>query len=163
MVTGRVSAVGEGVDSSWSGRRVLAGTGETGGFTERAAALTEDLIPVPDELDLTDAVALHTDGSTALGLVEKARILPGDWLPVEAAGGGAGSLLVQLAHAAGAKVIGAARGIQKLDAVRDLGAASVVDYSRPDWTEQVREATGGTGPDVGSTGSAVKSAGSRSR
>ncbi|MEQ4716574.1 alcohol dehydrogenase catalytic domain-containing protein [Nonomuraea sp. B19D2] len=65
MVAGRVSALGEGVDSSWSGRRVLAGTGETGGFAERAAALTEDLIPVPDELDLTDAVALHTDGAAA--------------------------------------------------------------------------------------------------
>ncbi|MCF6467053.1 NADPH:quinone reductase [Nonomuraea sp. MG754425] len=148
VVAGRVRALGQGVAASWSGRRVLAGTGETGGFAERAVALVENLIPVPDELDLTDAVALHPDGSTAAGLVEGARIRPGDWVLVEAAGGGVGSLLVQLAIAAGAKVVGAARGARKLDVVRELGAAAVVDYSEPGWTERVREATGGRGPDV---------------
>ncbi|MEV0235246.1 zinc-binding dehydrogenase [Nonomuraea sp. NPDC050786] len=148
MVAGRVSAVGEDADPSWFGQRVLAGTGETGGFAERAVAFTEDLIQIPEELELTDAVALHTDGSTALGLVEGARIRSGEWVLVEAAGGGVGSLLVQLAHAAGAKVVGAARGSRKLNMVRDLGAEAVVDYSDQDWTEQVLDATGGTGVDL---------------
>ena len=67
---------------------------------------------------------------------------------VLAVGGGLGILLVQLAHAAGARVIGAARGKRKLDLARELGAAAVVDYSEPDWAERVREATGGVGPDV---------------
>ncbi|MCF2527008.1 zinc-binding dehydrogenase [Yinghuangia soli] len=148
MVAGRVRAVGSGVDAAWLGQRVLAGTGTTGGFAERAVAAVEALIPVPDGLELTDAVALHTDGSTAVGLAEGARIKPGDWVLVEAAAGGLGSVLVQLAVAAGAHVIGAARGTRKLDAVRDLGAAVAVDYSEPGWTDRVREATGGAGPDV---------------
>lgn len=147
MVAGRVGAAGDGVDAEWVGRRVLAGTGETGGFAERAVADAGELIPVPDGLDLSTALALHTDGSTALGLVEGARVKPGDWVLVEAAAGGVGSILVQLAAAAGAHVVAAARGTRKLDAARALGAVAVVDYSEPGWAERVREVTGG-GPDV---------------
>ncbi|WP_201776414.1 zinc-binding dehydrogenase [Streptacidiphilus carbonis] len=90
----------------------------------------------------------HSDGSTATGLVEGARIGPGEWVLVEAAAGGVGSLLVQLAQAPGARVIGLARGARKLDLIRSLGAEAAVDYSAPDWTEQVLQATGGTGVDV---------------
>lgn len=148
MVAGRVSAAGDGTDPGWVGRRVLAGTGNTGGFAERAVVDAIELIPVPDRLDLSDAVALHTDGSTATGLVEGAQIKAGDWVLVEAAAGGVGSLLVQLAVTAGAHVVAAARGERKLDATRALGAEIAVDYSQPGWAEQVREATGGSGPDV---------------
>lgn len=147
-MAGRVSAVGAGVDPGWLGRRVLAGTGETGGFAERAVATVEDLFPVPDGLGLPEATALYSDGSTAQGLVENAGIGPGDWVLVEAAAGGVGNLLVQLARVAGARVVGAARGARKLDVVRELGADEVVDHSRPDWPERVLDATGGAGPDV---------------
>ncbi|MER6827369.1 zinc-binding dehydrogenase [Streptosporangium sp. NPDC000563] len=147
-VAGRVASLGKDVDPAWSGRRVLAGTGESGGFAERAVAAVGDLIPVPEELGLPEAVALHTDGGTALGLVEGARIRPGEWVLVEAAGGGVGSLLVQLARAAGAGVVAAARGARKLELARDLGAEVAIDYSDPGWTDRVREATGGAGPDV---------------
>ncbi|MFI7539515.1 zinc-binding dehydrogenase [Streptosporangium sp. NPDC049376] len=147
-VAGRVSSVGEGVDPSWSGRRVISDLGMTGGFAERAVADVGNLIPVPEELGLPEATALHTDGSTAFGLVEGAGILPGEWVLVEAAGGGVGTLLTQLARAAGARVVGAARGARKLDLVRELGADAVVDYSVPGWAEQVREVTGGAGPDL---------------
>ncbi|KAB2340526.1 zinc-binding dehydrogenase [Actinomadura rudentiformis] len=148
LVAGRVASLGEGVESSWLGRRVLADTGETGGFAERAVADVGELIPVPEGLGLPEAAALHTDGSTALGLVEAARVRSGEWVLVEAAAGGVGSMLVQLARLAGAKVVGAARGARKLDLVRELGAEAVVDYSEPDWTEQVLKATDGVGPDV---------------
>lgn len=67
---------------------------------------------------------------------------------MEAAGGGVGSLLVQLARAAGAKVVGAARGQSKLHLVRNLGADAVVDYSDTDWANQMLELTGGARPDV---------------
>ncbi|MGW0660934.1 alcohol dehydrogenase catalytic domain-containing protein [Streptodolium elevatio] len=72
MVAGRVSATGVGVAPDWVGRRVLAGTGGTGGFAERVAADASELITVPDALDLSGALALHTDGSTAAGLLEGA-------------------------------------------------------------------------------------------
>lgn len=148
LVAGLVSAVGEQVDPAWLGRRVVAGTGETGGFAERAVAPAGELFPVPDGLGLPEATALYSDGSTALGLAEGARIGPGDWVLVEAAAGGVGSLLVQLARATGARVVGAVRGARKLDVVRGLGADVVVDYSAPGWTDRVLEATGGAGPDV---------------
>lgn len=148
LVAGRVSAVGAEVDAAWLGRRVVADTGETGGFAERAVATVGELFPVPDGLGLAEATALYSDGSTALGLVEQARIAPGDRVLVEAAAGGVGTLLVQLARAAGARVVGAVRGRRKLDVVRELGADAVVDYSEPGWTGRVLEATGGAGPDV---------------
>ncbi|WP_438870697.1 zinc-binding dehydrogenase [Paractinoplanes ovalisporus] len=148
LVAGQVSAVGADVDSAWLGRRVVAGTGETGGFAERAVAQADALFPVPDDLGLQEAVALFSDGSTALGLVETAKVSPDEWVLVEAAAGGVGSLLVQLARAAGARVVGTARGGRKLDLIRTLGADAVVDYSEPDWTDRVLDATGGAGPDV---------------
>jgi NADPH2:quinone reductase len=148
LVAGLVSAVGTQVDPAWLGRRVVASTGKTGGFAERAVALVGELFPVPDGLGMPEATVLYSDGSTAQGLAERAKIGPGDWVLVEAAAGGVGSLLVQLARAAGARVVGAARGVRKLDVVRELGADAAVDYSEPGWTKRVLEVTGGTGPDV---------------
>lgn len=148
LVAGWVSEVGAHVDPAWLGQRVLARTGETGGFAERAVAEAGELFAVPDGLGLPDATALYSDGSTAQGLVENAKVVPGDWVLVEAAAGGVGSLLVQLARVAGARVVGAARGSRKLEVVRGLGADDVVDYSEPDWTRRVLEVTGGAGPGV---------------
>ena len=148
LVAGLVIAVGEGLDPAWLGRRVVAGTGDTGGFAERAVAAAEDVFPVPDELGLPEATALCSDGSTALGLVEQAGIGAGDRVLVEAAAGGVGTLLVQLGRAAGAHVIGAARGPAKLELARRIGADVVVDYAGPGWTERVLEAGGGVGPTV---------------
>ena len=148
LVAGVVSAVGPEADPAWAGRRVVAGTGLTGGFAERAVVPVGELFPVPDSLGLPDAAVLYSDGSTAQGLAERAGIGPDDWVLVEAAAGGVGSLLVQLCRAAGARVVGAARGARKLDVVRGLGADSVVDYSAPGWAERVVEATGGAGPTV---------------
>ncbi len=148
LVGGIVAAVGPGVDPGWRGRRVVAGTGEADGFAERAVAAAGELFPVPGGLGLAEAVALHSDGSTALGLIEGAGVGRGDRVLVEAAAGGVGSLLVQLAKAAGAQVVGAARGERKLALVRGLGAEAAVDYSAGDWTDRVVEALGGAGPDV---------------
>ncbi|NUU21332.1 MAG: alcohol dehydrogenase catalytic domain-containing protein, partial [Streptomycetaceae bacterium] len=78
-VAGRVTRVGEGVDPGWQGRRVLADTGQSGGFAERAVASAGDLLPVPDALDLRDALALHPDGSTAFGLLQGTPVRPGQW------------------------------------------------------------------------------------
>lgn len=79
---------------------------------------------------------------------EAAGVRPGEWALVTPAGGGLGNLLVQLAHAAGANVVGAARGPRKLTRARDAGADAAVDYERDDWHDQIRTLTGGRGPDV---------------
>ncbi|MEU7835664.1 zinc-binding dehydrogenase [Nonomuraea sp. NPDC049129] len=147
-VGGRIVATGPDVDPALRGTVVVTTTGGEGGYAELALARAQDAVPVPAGLELKDAVALLADGRTALLLHRQAEIKPADRILVEAAGGGVGSLLVQLAAAADAHVIGAARGAGKAELVTSLGAASYVDYSRPDWLDRVMEATGGVGLDL---------------
>ncbi len=142
-VGGLVTAVGEGVDERVVGRRVVTGTGGSGGYAERVAADGAGLIEVPGGLELDRAVALLADGRTATMLVEAAALRAGDRVLVEAAAGGVGTLLVQLARAAGAVVVAAAGGARKLDVARELGAGVLVDYREPGWAERVRELAGG--------------------
>ncbi|MFC6082089.1 zinc-binding dehydrogenase [Sphaerisporangium aureirubrum] len=146
-VAGRVRSAGARVDPGWVGREVAAFT-EGGGYAEQAVVPVEALVPVVAGLAAADAVALMHDGVTALGVFDAAEVKPGEWVLVTAAAGGMGVLLVQLAHAAGARVVAAARGGSKLDLARRLGAGTVVDYTGPGWAEHVRVATGGAGPDV---------------
>ncbi|MGX1886439.1 zinc-binding dehydrogenase [Streptomyces sp. NPDC055287] len=145
---GTVLSVGEGVDPAWTGRRVLAGPGTSGSYAEQVVTPVDRLIPVPDGLGLREAAALGHDGVTGTGIAEAVGIRPGERVLILGASGGMGTLLVQIAHAAGAHVVGAARGKRKLDLVRELGADAVVDYSEEGWSERAREALGGNGADV---------------
>ncbi|GAB3476911.1 zinc-binding dehydrogenase [Amycolatopsis cihanbeyliensis] len=141
-VAGTVLSVGEGVDRDILGRRVVTMT-EGGAYAERAVADAAGLVGIPDGLSMPDGAALLQTGPAALGLIEAAAPEPGDWVLVTAAGGGLGVLLVQLARAAGARVVAAARGAGKLELARELGAEVAVDYTEPDWTARVGEVTGG--------------------
>ncbi|MFG1941791.1 zinc-binding dehydrogenase [Nonomuraea sp. NPDC048826] len=153
-VAGTVVAVGEGVDPGWAGRRVVARTGKpvregspvlapVGGYATKAVARTETLVEVPGGLGAHEALALLHDGPTALGVVDRAGLRPGDAVLVTAAGGSLGVVITQLATAAGARVVGAARGRDKLDLARKAGAAEAVDYTEEGWAERVLDLTGG--------------------
>jgi NADPH2:quinone reductase len=157
-VAGTVRAVGPGVDAAWVGRRVLAQTGAnggmspTGGYAEQAVVVASALVAVPDRLALPEALALLHDGPTVVSILDSAELRPGQRVLITAAGGSLGTLLVPLAKAAGAEVIGAARGARKLDFVREWGADTVVDYTRPGWTSGVGEVDvvlDGAGGDIG--------------
>ena len=141
-VGGAVAAVGAGVDADIAGRRVVTSLDGTGGYAERAVAVAERVIEIPGGLATRDAVALLADGRTALLLVGLARPRGGETVLVEAAAGGVGTLLVQLARNAGARVVAVARGERKLAVARDVGADVAVDYSAGDWPQRVREAAG---------------------
>ncbi|QKW22846.1 zinc-binding dehydrogenase [Kitasatospora sp. NA04385] len=149
-VGGTVTALGPGVDAGWLGRRVVSSTGGSGGYAELAAVPADGLYPVPEGLALDAATALLADGRTARLLLETAAPASGERVLVTAAGGGVGSLLVQLATAAGAHVVAAAGGSRKLDLAAELGAAETVDYLQPDWTrglapvDLVLDGVGGT-------------------
>jgi NADPH:quinone reductase len=147
-VAGTVLSVGEGVDAAWIGRRVIALTGVSGGYAERAVVAERELVAVPDDLELGQAAALINDGRTALALVEAAGIQPREWVLVMPAGSGLGLVLVQLARAAGARVIAAARGAAKLSLAREMGAEVTLDYTERDWAGHMHAATGGHGIDV---------------
>nr|WTA67713.1 zinc-binding dehydrogenase [Micromonospora sp. NBC_00855] len=142
-VGGVITAVGSDVDPALTGRRVVSATGGSGGYAERAAVDASAPIAVPAGLALDAAVALLADGRTATMLIEAVGVRPGDRVLVEAAAGGVGSLLLQLAARAGARVIGAAGGRRKVDRLPGLGAELAVDYLLPEWAEQVRAAVGG--------------------
>jgi NADPH2:quinone reductase len=151
-VGGVVAAVGEGVDPALTGARVVTSTGGAGGYAERVAVDAAGLIAVPDGLALDSAVALLADGRTATLLTRAAAPGPGERVLVEAAAGGVGTLLVQLAKAAGARVVAAAGGERKLGLARALGADECVDYTDPGWTERagtVDVVFDGVGGDVG--------------
>jgi NADPH2:quinone reductase len=92
--------VGNGVDRDLVGSMVVTSTGGSGGYAERVAVDASGLIEVPEGLALDTAVALLADGRTATALVRAAAISSGERVLVEAAAGGVGSLLVQLAKAA---------------------------------------------------------------
>jgi NADPH:quinone reductase len=146
-VGGTVTRAGAEAGPGLLGQRVVAalggkGGGKGGGYAEEAAAAMPGLIEVPDGVELRDATALLADGRTALGLMELARPGSGDTVLVEAAAGGVGTLLVQLARNAGARVVALVGGERKLAVVRDLGADLVVGYSDAGWPSRVREAAG---------------------
>lgn len=138
---GTVVRVGDGVDPAWIGRRVVVRTST--GYAERVVADEQEILPVPDGVADETAAALVHDGVTALSLDRLSTPEKGEWVLVMAAAGGAGSLLVQVAADAGARVVAAASSDAKLHLARELGAEATVDYTRPDWTEKVRAATGG--------------------
>src|SRR5580704_14443153 len=141
-VGGTITEAGDGVDRGLIGRRVVASLNGTGGYASRTVTDTARLLEVPGGVELRAAVALLADGRTALSLAELAEVRPGDTVLVEAAGG-VGTLLVQLARNAGARVAGLARGERKLGIVRGLGADVAVDYGDGDWPQRVRDAVGG--------------------
>jgi NADPH2:quinone reductase len=125
------------------GRRVAALLGN-GGYAQRVAVPTVTLIPVPDEVDDEQAAAILLQGLTAVALVERcARIEAGETIVVEAAAGGTGTLAVQLAKRAGARVIGLASSEEKRAVVAELGADATVDSRAEDLGAAIREANGG--------------------
>lgn len=125
------------------GRRV-ASILTSGGYAEKVVAPESWLVPVPDGVDDDQAAALLLQGLTAMALVQRcARVEPGETVVVEAAAGGTGTLSVQLAKRAGAKVIGLASSEEKRALVERLGADATVDSREEDLGAAIRAANGG--------------------
>jgi len=125
------------------GRRVAVIV-PSGGYAEKVTVPEALLAPVPDGVDDDQAAALLLQGLTAMALVRRcARIEPGETIVIEAAAGGTGSLSVQLAKRAGAKVIGLASSPEKRAAAEQLGADATVDSRADDLKEAIRAANDG--------------------
>ncbi|MGA5504971.1 quinone oxidoreductase family protein [Streptomyces umbrinus] len=148
-LAGTVAEVGEGVSHPRIGDRVFVNTG-SGGYAQYAVVPAEAAIEMPPGLDAVRMVALWLQGLTAiLALRHAGKIAKGETVLVEAAGGGVGTIAVQVARILGAgRVIAAASNEAKLDVARSLGADLAVNYSQPGWVEEVWKLTGGQGVDV---------------
>ena len=123
-LVGTVEATGEGVAPHLAGTRVAALT-KVGGWAGHVFLDAADVVPVPDGIGAAEAETLVVNGITAWQMLHRtARVRAGQTVLVHGANGGVGSVLVQLARAAGVKVIGTASA-RHHDTLRELGVQPV--------------------------------------
>ncbi len=147
---GKIISVGEGVTEPYHiGATVLAILPFGGGYAEYVSAIAQYCVPLPPNIDAKTATAIFVQGSTAqLMISQVARDLRGKTVLINAAAGGVGSLLVQLAKLNGATVIAASSSDDKLTIAKANGADAIVNYSQPNWSEKVKAANNGQGVDI---------------
>ncbi|MFY9776133.1 MAG: zinc-binding dehydrogenase, partial [Trebonia sp.] len=136
-VAGVVEAVGDGAGVQ-RGERVYAVLFPAGGgFAELALASADRLAPMPGKANFVEAAGLVIAAGTAYeGLVDRGRLQAGETVLITAAAGGVGSAAVQIAAAAGARVVAVASPPNH-DYLLSLGASEVFDYHATDWAQQV--------------------------
>jgi NADPH:quinone reductase-like Zn-dependent oxidoreductase len=146
-VAGEIESVGEGANGFQPGQRVVAATHFTG-FAELAVADAANVLPLPEGMSFEEGAAVPVNYGTAyIAVVQKAAVQSGETVLVQAAAGGVGIAALQLLRDRGAVVIGTASA-SKHDAVREQGAAHVIDYRTQDVKTEVERITGGRGVDV---------------
>ncbi|WP_221360226.1 zinc-binding dehydrogenase [Streptomyces beigongshangae] len=129
-VAGTVTAVGDGVDASWIGRRVWGSTGTGGGYVEQAVAPVEQILPLPRDLSAAASVTLGSSGAVAHFGLRHAHFAPGETVLVRGAAGGIGIMAVQLAaHGGAAAVAVTTSSAERGERLRRLGATHVLDRS----------------------------------
>ncbi len=145
---GVVTAIGPQTKVVKVGDRV-AWSGTLGSYAGYIAAPEEHLVPIPPSIADEQAAAAMMHGLTAHYLVNDAhKLKAGETALVHAAAGGVGLLVVQLARAVGARVIGTVSSDEKGKLAREAGADDVIVFTRQDFESEVKRLTGGKGVDV---------------
>ena len=145
---GIVEALGEGVTHLKIGQPVAAIVG-TGGFATHACVDAARLLPLPPGFAVEDGAAFaFTYGTSHHALMDRAQLQAGEAVLVLGAAGGVGTAALQIAKAAGARVIAAASTDEKCALCTQLGADATINYSTQDLREALKSLTGGKGPDV---------------
>jgi len=141
---GVIEALGQGVMDLRVGDRVVYMNAGVGAYAERRNVPASKLVRIPGGVTDEDAAAVFFKAMTAQYLVKKTcAVKAGDVVLVHAAAGGVGQILSAWAAALGATVIGTAGSSAKCAIARAAGCAAAIDYSEPDWVQQVIDATGG--------------------
>jgi len=145
---GVVTAIGADVSSLKVGDRV-AWTAVLGSYAEYAAVPADRLVPIPKGVSDQQAAAAMLQGMTAHYLSHDTYPLKrGETALIQAAAGGVGLLLVQMAHNIGARVIATVSTEEKAELARGSGAHDVILYSKSDFEAETKRLTGGKGVDV---------------
>ena len=145
---GTVEAVGEGVTQLKVGSPVAA-VGAAGGFGTHAIADASRVMPLPPGFDIEDGAAFaFTYGTSHHALIDRGQLKAGETVLVLGAAGGVGTAAVQIAKAAGARVIAAASSDEKCELCRSIGADATINYTRENLREALKALTDGKGPDV---------------
>ena len=120
-----------------------------GGYAEYVAVPAANVIALPDGIGWPEAAAFPLAFLTAWHMLHgRAGLRPDETVLVLAAGSGVGQAAIQIARAAGARVIATAGGADKLARAKAIGADEVVDHYAGDVVKQVKAWTGGRGVDV---------------
>jgi NADPH:quinone reductase len=145
---GVVEAIGAEVTEVKPGDRVAYAM-TRGSYAEYAAVPSWQLVKIPDELGLNTVAAAMLQGMTAHYLTHSTFPLKkGDTALVQAAAGGAGRLIVQMAKMLGVRVLGTVSTAQKEQLAREAGADEVIRYTEQDFETECKRMTGGRGVDV---------------
>ena len=145
---GRVTAVGSEVDDLKFGQRVAAFT-RFGGDAQEVIAVRDAVVAIPEDMPVGVALALTVPYCTAWYCAEESmNLLPGDHVLVQAAAGGVGTALVQMAKQHGCIVYGTAGSEKKLEYLRSLGVDHPINYREHEFDKRIREIRNGKGVDV---------------
>jgi NADPH2:quinone reductase len=145
---GVVEAVGDGVTHLKPGDAVAA-FGGTGGFATHACLNASAVMPLPPGFDFVDAAAfVLTYGTTHHALMDRGQLRAGETVFVLGAAGGVGTAAIQIAKAAGAKVIAAASTDEKCTLCREIGADATINYTTAKVRDELKTLTDGKGPDI---------------
>jgi NADPH2:quinone reductase len=136
------------VVGTYDGKRFLAFVG-AGGYAQKAAVNKDSLIPIPQQVNDGEALAMAVQGSTAFHILKTVgHIKSGECVVVHAGAGGVGSLAIQLAKLWGARVIAVTSSDEKKKLCLELGADVVVDANEEDLTKAVMAANNGKPVDL---------------
>ncbi|GMV48408.1 MAG: NADPH:quinone oxidoreductase [Pseudomonadota bacterium] len=146
--SGVVEALGAGVAGLAPGQPVAA-IGASGGFGTHACVSAAHTLALPDGFDIVDGAAFaFTYGTSYHALLDRAQLQPGETVLVLGAAGGVGSAAVQIAKAAGARVVAAASSDAKCAFCKALGADATINYTDTPLRDALKTLTDGKGPDV---------------
>ena len=145
---GIVQAVGEGVSHLQVGQHVACLSG-TGGFATHTLAPAHLCMPLPQGFPFVDAAAFIMIYATSHhALIDRAQLKAGETVLVLGAAGGVGTSAIQIAKAAGARVIAAASTDEKCALCKTIGADATINYNTENLREAVKALTEGKGPEV---------------
>jgi NADPH:quinone reductase len=146
---GTVEAVGQGVKKVKPGDRVYTARTITGAYAEYALALEEQVHLLPANIDFKQGAGIWVPYGTAYhGLYHTAKAQARETVLVHGASGGVGIAAVQIARAAGLKVLGTAGTPQGLELAKREGAHAVFDHRKSGYLDEIQQATGGRGVDI---------------
>lgn len=141
---GVVEAVGSEVRHVKVGDRVAYGQAPLGAYAQAHNVPADRVVPLPDQISYEQAAALMLKGLTCWYLLRKVHeVQAGQTILFHAAAGGVGLYACQWARTLGARLIGTASSAEKVALAKRLGAWEVIDYSREDVVERVKELTQG--------------------
>lgn len=147
-VSGTIAALGDGVAGWQVGDRVAALLA-SGGYAQFVAVPAELLIALPSAISITEAAGLPEVAATVVSnLFIEGELSEGQSVLIHGGAGGIGSMAIQLAKAAGARVFVTASSQEKLDYCQQLGVDAGINYHEEDFAQRAKELTDGRGVDL---------------